>query len=515
MFDWSHGYNVSTGYTYGYYRELAPNWLDFVAAIKGLLPPARGPHGSFRYLELGCGQGLGLCLLAAAHPAGDFVGVDFNPEHIGHARRLAEAAGLANVRFEEGDFLELAQDWPRRMGSFDYVTQHGIYSWLPPAVRAGLVKCIDAATHPGSLVYVSYNALPGWLSTVPFQHIARQLQLATGQAGPSALQATAKLFESIEAANSPLFRILPGLKTRLDAIKAQNPNYLVQEYLHDHWHPLWFSQVAGELGAIKLGFVGSAHLPEALMPALLPAAMRDLVLAQENPTLRQDVMDCLINQGFRRDVFCRGPLQSFANGASAPIMQVSLVLTTAPAGEVKVATTVGEAKVAPNIVGPVVEELGKGPRTIAQLTGLPQLRSEANVAIAIQAIILLVHAGVVMLAPTETVPATSAQGLNRVIAKAVANGAPYQYVAAPVLGTAIQTNDVDLLLLDAWLSQAGLDAAGLGEALVAGLAKLGRGLNSSDGLLTGDALNQRAADLSQTFLTTKLPRWSSWGVVDG
>ena len=56
MFDWSHGYNVSTGYTYGYYRELAPNWLDFVAAIKGLLPPARGPQRCMPRLAMAGGH---------------------------------------------------------------------------------------------------------------------------------------------------------------------------------------------------------------------------------------------------------------------------------------------------------------------------------------------------------------------------------------------------------------------------------------------------------------------------
>src|SRR3546814_10811048 len=57
------------------------------------VPDARAP---FRYLELGCGQGFGLCLLAALYPHGAFVGVDFNPEHIAHARELAHGAGLSN-----------------------------------------------------------------------------------------------------------------------------------------------------------------------------------------------------------------------------------------------------------------------------------------------------------------------------------------------------------------------------------------------------------------------------------
>src|SRR5689334_21568064 len=107
MNDWSHGYNVSVGYSYGFYREMTPDCLDVCAGIGGCEPPQRQGR-PFRYLELGCGQGFGLCLLAAAEPDAEFVGVDFQPDHIEHATGLAETAGLSNLRFVRADFLDLA-----------------------------------------------------------------------------------------------------------------------------------------------------------------------------------------------------------------------------------------------------------------------------------------------------------------------------------------------------------------------------------------------------------------------
>ncbi|WP_425482804.1 methyltransferase domain-containing protein [Caldichromatium japonicum] len=62
-----------------------------------------------RLLDLGCGQGLGLCLTASLHPEMAFVSIDFNPAHIAPAQGLARRAGLANVRFIEGDFVELGR----------------------------------------------------------------------------------------------------------------------------------------------------------------------------------------------------------------------------------------------------------------------------------------------------------------------------------------------------------------------------------------------------------------------
>jgi SAM-dependent methyltransferase len=94
---------------------MRPNWLDWVALLRGAEPP----HDTRCVLELGCGQGFGLCVLAAANPEHRFVGLDFNPEHIAHARGLVRRTGLTNIEFHEGDFLALAQapelPWPMRL----------------------------------------------------------------------------------------------------------------------------------------------------------------------------------------------------------------------------------------------------------------------------------------------------------------------------------------------------------------------------------------------------------------
>lgn len=173
MADWSHGYNISSGYTYNFYRELAPAWIDFAVRLAG---KKRAFAEKRRYLELGCGQGVGLALLAAANPEMEFVGIDFDPSHIAHATQLAVNANLSNVRFIEADFLQLAKNWPQDVGTFDEVVLHGILSWVAPAVRQAIVSCLAEAIRPGGIAYVSYNALPGWLSAFPLQHLLRRYE---------------------------------------------------------------------------------------------------------------------------------------------------------------------------------------------------------------------------------------------------------------------------------------------------------------------------------------------------
>jgi SAM-dependent methyltransferase len=182
---------------------------------------------------------MGLCLLAAANPHGEFLGVDFLPEHVDHGRAIAEAAGLTNIRFSDGDFVALAADWPTEFGQFDYVTLHGVYSWITPMVREALVRCLGQATKPTGLVYIGYNAQPGWLGTVPFRHISRLIKDVSGQPSDVVLQDSIALFDRLATGGATSFQILPGLKARLAAVKRQSSNYLIHEYLHEGWHPLW------------------------------------------------------------------------------------------------------------------------------------------------------------------------------------------------------------------------------------------------------------------------------------
>ena len=89
---------------------LAPAWLDHVALVAGIEPPAR--QNGFAWCDLGCGQGVTAAILAATHPCGLFHGVDAMPVHVDHARRLAIAAAITNLELHAVDFaaaLGLAQ----------------------------------------------------------------------------------------------------------------------------------------------------------------------------------------------------------------------------------------------------------------------------------------------------------------------------------------------------------------------------------------------------------------------
>lgn len=94
-----------------------------LAALVDALPLAAGA----RWLEVACGPGL--ISRALAPRVGSVVGVDLTPAMIALARREADAAGLANLRFVVGDALAL----PFPDGAFDgAVTRFSLHHMQAP-----------------------------------------------------------------------------------------------------------------------------------------------------------------------------------------------------------------------------------------------------------------------------------------------------------------------------------------------------------------------------------------------
>ena len=493
MSDRSH---LSIGYSFGFFREMAPDWLDFCARLAGYETPERA-GGKFRYLELGSGQGFGLCLLAAANPDGEFVGVDFLPEHIAHSQNLAEAAGLTNVRFVEADFMDLAADWPEPFGSFDYVTLHGIFSWVSSELRAAVLRCLDHGTAPGGLVYVSYNAHPGWLGTVPFQHFARLIKDKSEKPASAALDESLDLLGRLAAARAPVFQALPTLGPKIEAMKGREKSYLAHEFLVEGWSPFWHSEVRLQFAQASLDYAASATLADDLLSEFLPNPLYDAVAGQQDRELREDLQDFIINKAFRRDIFCRGARRRTEedSGSGTFLHQIG---APAPGAPVSFETSFGQVTWEPQVFRGILEAAAQGPKTVDDLFRLPNPTAWQPRHV----LLLMLHASILGIRAAQPGSVEAAQRMNAVVARAVADGAPYKQLAAANLGSGITVDQSEMLLLDAWLESSGTADR---DRLVAGLAprleKLGQG--------DAEPLDRLAA----RFLSDLLPRWRQLGVV--
>ncbi|MFC6640148.1 methyltransferase domain-containing protein [Sulfitobacter sp. JBTF-M27] len=510
MSQWSSGYNTEIPYTYGYYRELSPNWLDYVATVQSI----RAPSDNARYLELGCGFGFGLALMAALSPEHEFLGVDINPVHIAHGRKLVADAGLTNIRFEEADFIDLARDWPADWGTFNYVSAHGLFTWLSEPVRNAMIQTMKHSAAPGALVYLSYNTLPGCNTTLPLQHLLRLWQKFDRTQSYKAISDGISRMGALISANSKMTEALPEIRELLEHIAKQNRSYLAHEYLHDSWHPVWFDQLINEVSAAKLSYVSSARVGDFHREITLSQQQKEILEQYDDQIIREVMTDVLVNENFRQDVFARGKAPLWPGEQKATLLNTAFVQISRPEGnelEFKLAgsSVLGKAEV----YQPLLEAFETGSKKVRELISVPGTKPR-TLGDTIRAMNIMLHAGVIVL-HRPSANAAPAKTLNRVIAESVAQGSPYNYLAAPQLGNVVKVSDKELIMFREFLREpAAKDPEKLARKLVARLADLGKPLAPKEPPVPQgqQSISPYAVKLADKFLQITIEKWKAWEV---
>ena len=110
-----------------------------------------------RVLEIACGDGANLISIALGQPGSRFLGIDLAAKGIAEGNALIAALGLKNIELRQADLLTVTPD----LGTFDYIIAHGLYSWIPEAVRDRLLAVCKMLLAPQGVAYISYNTYPG------------------------------------------------------------------------------------------------------------------------------------------------------------------------------------------------------------------------------------------------------------------------------------------------------------------------------------------------------------------
>jgi len=71
---------------------------------------------------------------------------------------LSKSTGLTNLKLREADFRYLET---RDLPDFDFITVHGVLSWINAENRKAIQRFVLKKLKPGGILYLSYNCLPG------------------------------------------------------------------------------------------------------------------------------------------------------------------------------------------------------------------------------------------------------------------------------------------------------------------------------------------------------------------
>lgn len=368
---WSGGYVADIAYIEGFYVQQSPARLALACLFGNVAADLPERDDDASYLELGCGIGIGALLTAASNPGWQVTAVDYNPAHIAIGAGLARAARLDNIRFIEADLAHLSTSAEGdAIPKADFVTMHGLWSWVSREVRAGIVRLLASKTRPGAMVHVSYNALPAWQGALGMQRLTFEAGRRSGGRSDAQAQAGLGLARDLKAVESKYLTESSLTRDLLDTTIAMSTEYLSHEYMSAHWAPAFHADVVEAFAEAKLDWVASANPMENFPELMLTPEQREVMNRYGDPVMRELIKDMCLPRQLRHDVFVRGA-RRLSNETRDAAMGRLLVVPIVSPGELqtKIRVPAGMAEVSDALKDMMMAAMG-GPATIGELLRL-------------------------------------------------------------------------------------------------------------------------------------------------
>jgi len=507
------GYVTDVAYIPGFYPNMAPVAMRYVASLNRVVPPR---PDAFRYLELGCGLGRSLTTLAAANPTAEFVGVDINPEHTAAVDRDIAAGRLGNARVITAGFDAL----PENLGEFDFIALHGVFSWVAPEVREQILEVARARLRAGGLLLVSYNAMPGWAHLQPIRGILRQYAaLRQGDSIQRTRDALAYLV-FIRDRHARYFEDNPRAAAYVDGLLKQDVRYLAHEYLNEHWTSFYFADVAGMFAGAGLTFAGSLPVFTNFWDLCVRPEFQELFRTTTNRLVTEAHKDFCANTAFRWDVYAKSPrlmpeVADRLREADDLHFRVARPGITLPyQANLGVVTSTVQGPLYQTLLGMLAERSLRLSEILAdaRLAGTPQ----DDVARAVDAGVAMglfdvTAAPVAEFKPDLSGPFNVPCPFNRAILAADSLGGRPIALASSATGTGHTLGDLDAAILHEFIERG---ADGLAARVDTRLTGSGRSIQKDGAAVTESAERLRLVETAcDAFRATSLPHLVRLGIV--
>ncbi len=273
-----------------------PAHLAAVATLFGMTP---APVPTCRVLELGSNDGANLIPLAATLPDATFVGCDLSPRSVEAGNRMIADLGLSNVSLLLQDLRTL----PETLGSFDYVIAHGVYSWVPAAVRDALFELAARRLAPAGIMYVSYNTYPGCRVRQATWDVLRY-HTADAPDARARLEGARQIASLLAEDGDTEVPVDALLRAEFRELAGRTDSLLFHDDLGAPNDPVYFHEFVAHAQRYGLAFVAEAR-PWMMSTAGLAPRMRQFV-AGLDPLRREQYLDFARFRRIRHSLLCRG-----------------------------------------------------------------------------------------------------------------------------------------------------------------------------------------------------------------
>jgi SAM-dependent methyltransferase/methyltransferase-like protein len=275
------------------FRQTHPDKLATLSVLLGLEPP---PLPSCRVLELGCTSGGNLLPLAVAYPHAQFAGVDVSAVQIAQGQAVVDASGLGNVRL----LARSVTDIDERLGKFDYIIAHDLYSWVSNSVQEAILDVCSRNLTEQGVAYVSYNTLPGWQMQGMIRDLMRSHTLGFAEPGKRVQQARALLDFLAQSVSKDNNASRLSLQGNLELLRKLPDHSILHEHLEETNEPLYFHQFIERAERHGLQYLAEADFGTMLTFGFPPQVAETVRRIAPDVPRQEQVMDFLRNRSLRQ-----------------------------------------------------------------------------------------------------------------------------------------------------------------------------------------------------------------------
>lgn len=437
-----------------------PARLNYTAALNGM--PPRPLDQPFTYCDLGCGPGMTVNALAAAHPNGEFWGIDLNANHIRMGRNNAQETGLKNAHFLEANISDLEN---QELPQFDFIAINGLFSWLSDERRSEAMDFLARSLKPGGYAYIHYIAYPGHALSAPIYRLLQDKfnELDHFDSTPEdKVMLTQQFLKLFKDTQKTFMSQIPSANILIDRIVNSTTEAFLHDYINPHRHAFYFGDIEAGMASRGMMFTGTADFWMNHLVLCIPPEGRALIQGATDRRSLERIKDFAILAGGRRDIYLK-PDAAQAEVNAEPLLDIPMGAVSNDNPNDKAGFPGGTVQTRSEPYLTIQTLLYERPRTLRELFEAPELADRSRVDIKRAMTFLAAAERIEPFVTTDTRKATgegpaglstyNAAVLERAVLRTDPHNAPVVHLASPVTGRTITLSWQDAAALHALATQ--------------------------------------------------------------